>query len=290
MGEFSECNSEGQKRRWCLTCAYMAPVERFLSSQSTMCTSLRAHSVSAVAPGIDDVATQPCLVLSDMHANWNCRRRDSLAEIWMVPSQNWSDIVEMTCTKRQQRNHLCKEETNKLLQVSRFRLCWTHLALPKTCLSTPPSTPFKLKITSCASKSNRQPSIEPPCHEGKSCVSDFALCQIRRRQPSNAIEYGSSPMPYPSCIIQNTRHWKINIQFINVTHSFEQQTYVTKEIRIFGRPADLHNARCNNQYFVVPATRIHLIRASHTLEQVCIASRLQAVRRNFQILRYIACV
>lgn len=74
----------------------------------------------------------------------------------------------------------------------------TYLALPKTCFSTPPSTPFKLKITSCASKSSRHPRTDPPCHDGRSCVNDFALCHISRRHPSKAIEYGSSPIPYPS--------------------------------------------------------------------------------------------
>lgn len=71
----------------------------------------------------------------------------------------------------------------------------TYLALPKTCFRTPPSTPSKLKMTSCASKSKRQPRTEPPCQDGRSCGNDFALCHISRRQPSNAIEYGSSPMP-----------------------------------------------------------------------------------------------
>lgn len=37
-----------------------------------------------------------------------------------------------------------------------------YLALPKTCFKTPPSTPSRLKMTSCASKSSRHPKIDPP--------------------------------------------------------------------------------------------------------------------------------
>lgn len=73
------------------------------------------------------------------------------------------------------------------LAIESISIC-TYFALPKTCLRMPPSTPFRLNITSCASKSSRQPNTEPPCHEGKSCGIDFALCHIKRRHPSKAIE------------------------------------------------------------------------------------------------------
>lgn len=179
----------------------MVPIAQYPLDQSTEYTSPRVHSTFSIAPRTDDAATRFCPDPLEMRANWNCQTNGSSAEIWMAPNRNWIDTVEMTCTMRPQRIHLCKKRKTKELNVfmsstASFR---TYFALPKTCFSTPPSTPFKLNITSCASKSKRQPSIEPPCHEGKSCVSDFALCQINRRHPSNAIEYGSSPMPYPSC-------------------------------------------------------------------------------------------
>lgn len=108
----------------------------------------------------------------------------------------WNDIHEAAA-----KNPSLGNEWNVLFHsraIAKMENMGAYLALPKTCLRTPPSSPFRLNMTSCASKSSRHPRIEPPCHDGKSCGIDFALCQINRRHPSNAIEYGSSPMPYPS--------------------------------------------------------------------------------------------
>lgn len=95
-----------QQRR--LTCAYMDRVERSPSHQSTTYTSPRVRSFCAIAPGIDDVAGRFYPDLSWWRANWSCRRRDSLAGIWMVRSRNWIDTVGMTCMTRPQRIHPCK--------------------------------------------------------------------------------------------------------------------------------------------------------------------------------------
>lgn len=62
---------------------------------------------------------------------------------------------------------------NPSLQQKSFKSCgclyhWnSYFALPNTCFKTPPSTPFMLNTTSCASKSSRQPRTEPPDHTGK---------------------------------------------------------------------------------------------------------------------------
>lgn len=63
---------------------------------------------------------------------------------------------------------------------------------------------------------------------------------------------------------------------------------VAEEVGILGRPADLHHARCHDQHLVVPAARIHLVRAPDALERVRVAAGRQPVGRDFQVLADVA--
>lgn len=62
---------------------------------------------------------------------------------------------------------------------------------------------------------------------------------------------------------------------------------VAEERRVLGGPADLHDAGRHDQHLVVPAAGGHLERAAHTLERVRVAARLQAVRRDLQVLGHV---
>lgn len=102
----------------------------------------------------------------------------------------WNDMNDAAAKKPS-----LEIEFNNYIWHIQLREAITHRALPNTCFKTPPSIPSKLKITSRASKSSKQPRIDPPVHIGKSCEMDFALCHIKRLHPSNEIEYWSSPIP-----------------------------------------------------------------------------------------------
>lgn len=86
---------------------------------------------------------------------------------WFCPK------IESTLLKRHKAS--CSEESapkvyerkkGLISQDYRRRKSSTYTALLKTCLNTGLSTPSKLNITSCVSKSNKQPKIAPECHTG----------------------------------------------------------------------------------------------------------------------------
>lgn len=63
---------------------------------------------------------------------------------------------------------------------------------------------------------------------------------------------------------------------------------LAQEPRSLRGPPNLHDTRRNDQRLVIPPTLVHLTRASDTFEGVFIASRLQSICTDLQILAHVA--
>lgn len=59
---------------------------------------------------------------------------------------------------------------------------------------------------------------------------------------------------------------------------------VAQEVRVFGGPADLHHSGSDDEHLVVPAAGIDLEGTPDAFEGVRIATRLQTVRGDFEVL------
>lgn len=61
------------------------------------------------------------------------------------------------------------------------------------------------------------------------------------------------------------------------------RTYVVEKRAVLGRPADLHNARSDDQCLVVPRAAVHLECAANTLEAVRVTASLHSITRLLQL-------